>query len=67
MLITDKIQRATEAKLSSCGVFLDLSKAFDSVDHRILLAKLEHYRIRGIANDRFQSYLKNRQQICLYK
>ena len=62
MLITDKIQRAIEAKLYSCGIFLDLSKAFDTVDHSILLAKLEHYGIRGIANEWFRSYLTNRQQ-----
>jgi len=64
MLITDKIQRAIEAKLYSCGIFLDLSKAFDTVDHNILLTKLEHYGIRGIANEWFRSYmyLSNRQQ-----
>ena len=62
MLITDKIQRAIEAKLYSCGIFLDLSKAFDTVDHSILLTKLEHYGIRGIANEWFRSYLSNRQQ-----
>ena len=62
LLITDKIQRAIEAKLFSCGIFLDLSKAFDTVDHSILLAKLEHYGIRGLANEWFRSYLTNRQQ-----
>ena len=48
LLITDRIQRAIEAKLCSCGIFLDLSKAFNTVDHSILLAKLEQYGIRGI-------------------
>ena len=62
LLITDKIQRAIESRLYSCGIFLDLSKAFDTVDYCILLAKLEHYGIRGIAGQWFHSYLTNRQQ-----
>ena len=47
LLITDKIQRAIEGGLFSCGIFLDLRKAFDTVDHSILLAKLYSYGIRG--------------------
>ena len=62
LLITDKIQKAIEKKLYSCGIFLDLSKAFDTVDHSILLAKLEHYGIRGLLNEWFCSYLTNREQ-----
>ena len=62
LMIADKIQRAIENKMISCGIFLDLSKAFDTVDHRILLTKLDNYGIRGIANDWFRSYLDNRKQ-----
>ena len=62
LLIADKIQRAIEDKKISCGIFLDLSKAFDTVDHCIV-KKIEYYGIRGIANDWFQSYLvSNRKQ-----
>ena len=44
------------------GIFLDLEKAFDSIDHDILLAKLDHYGFRGHSNKFLKSYLKNRQQ-----
>ena len=46
----------------ACGVFIDLQKAFDTVDHEILLKKLSHYDIRGNASSLFKSYLSNRQQ-----
>ena len=60
--IIDKIQNAIEDGNYSCGIFLDLSKAFDTVNHQILLQKLEYYGIRGMANDWFKSYLDNRKQ-----
>lgn len=46
----------------SCGIFLDFSKAFDTVDHDILIKKVDFYGIRGIAKDWFASYLSDHQQ-----
>ena len=62
ILMTDRIQKAIEDKQYSCGIFLDFSKAFDTVDHQILLHKLEAYGIRGIVNEWLKSYLQNRRQ-----
>ena len=44
------------------GVFVDFQKAFDTVNHEILLRKLEHYGIRGVPNQWFSSYLNKKQQ-----
>ena len=61
-LIIDKIQKAIEEGKFSCGIFLDLSKAFDCVNHQILLSKLEFYGLRGITHSWLKSYLSNRKQ-----
>ena len=60
--ITETIRQALDNKKFACGIFVDLQKAFDTVNHEILIAKLEHYVIRGSANDWFSSYLTNRSQ-----
>ena len=60
--ITETIRETIEKKKYGCGVFIDLKKAFDTVNHQILLLKLEHYGIRGPALSWFQSYLTGRKQ-----
>ena len=60
--IINEIQSKLDKGQLSCGVFVDLQKAFDTVDHKILLKKLEHYGVRGITLKWFISYLKNRNQ-----
>ena len=60
--LTEDIRQAIDNNKFSVGVFIDLQKAFDTVDHNILLKKLYHYGIRGIANNWFKSYLMNRKQ-----
>ena len=48
--ILDEIRQNLDNNTFSCGVFVDLEKAFDTVNHNILLKKLEHYGIRNITN-----------------
>ena len=62
MQLVDKIANVVENHETTIGVYLDLSKAFHTIDHNILLHKLEHYGFRGIAHDWFRCYLGNRKQ-----
>ena len=62
MSIVENIQTQLDDGKYSAGVFVDLKKAFDTVDHNILLKKLDYYDVRGNANEWFALYLKDRKQ-----
>ena len=60
--IYDEYVHNIEAKEITCSVFLDISKAFDTVNHSLLIQKLDHYGIRGLPLEILKSYLSNRHQ-----
>ena len=62
----DKASDAIDENEYSIGIFIDLSKAFDTINHDILLRKLDFYGIRGIPNLLIKSYLNNRKQYVIY-
>ena len=58
----EEISSAIDNKMSTIGVFIDLKKAFDTINHGILMDKLEHCGVRGTANKWIMTYLNGRQQ-----
>ena len=66
IILTENLVNAMDNGKCGVGIFLDFQKAFDTVDHCILLDKLYFYGIRGLALDWFSSYLHDRQQLVNY-
>ena len=62
----DRIKLDMDRKKIPFSIFLDLSKAFDTLNHDILSTKLRYYDIQDVALDRFQSYLTKRTQYVQY-
>ena len=60
--LVEKITTAMDKKKYTLGVFIDLKKAFDTIDHELLIKKLEFYGVRGVALTWLASYLNNRKQ-----
>ena len=64
--LVEKVSKALDTGKFVIGVFLDLKKAFDTVNHTILMKKLEYYGIRGRIFNWLKSYLDNRKQYVHY-
>ena len=65
--ITEKIREALDKKQFACGIFIDLQKGFHTVNHDILLDKLNYYDIKGTSNMWFETFLKHRYQYATIK
>ena len=65
--LTEAVRNTLDSKRFGCDIFIDLQKAFDTVNHASLLSKLEHYGVGGCALEWFRSYLSNRNQYVSVK
>ena len=65
--ITEQVRNACDKNRFTCGVYRDLQKAFDRVNHEILLSKLKHYGIKGILYNCLESFFCVRMQYTLTK
>ena len=59
--LTENIRKHPDADNFACGFFVGLQKAFDTIEHDILLTKLKYFCVRGLVNDWFKSYLPDRK------
>ena len=64
--LVERVSKALDTSKYVVGVFLDLKKAFDTVDHSIILKKLELYGIGGNIYNWFKCYLTNRSHYVVY-
>ena len=60
--ITEKVRSVLDQNIFACGISIHLQKAFDTLNHDILLHKLDYYGITGFPNKWFQSFLSGRSQ-----
>ena len=65
--LIDKLSSSLDKSNHAIVIFLDLSKAFDTVDDDILISKLNRYGIRGVALNWFKNYLSNRSQFVIWE
>ena len=65
--LVDKMAKAVERNEPTVGIILDLPKAFDTINHDILLYKLEYYGFRGVALDWYKISVSNRKQCVRYQ
>ena len=66
MEITENIKESIDNGKFGCGIYIDVRKAFDTVNHNILIKKLEHYGVRGILLDWFKSLFKWEEAVCVF-